>query len=392
MNVIELRRELHRHPEIAFDLPNTLAVVRRELDRIGISFTEKYGKSGIVATINPEKEGFTVGLRADMDALPVTEANDVPYKSEVPGKMHACGHDAHTSILLGTAERLFACRERIGRVRLIFQPAEESNPGGAALMVADGAGKLADVFAALHCQPGIRAGQISVSGGDYNAESNSFFLHFKGKNAHVQNQEDGVDAIAMAVSAYSQIETYVAKRICARSVVIFNAGTIHGGKAHNVICDECYMSCTLRTWEDGAAPKILADFSKILDGVALSYGGEAWLELTKTNRIVHNDPSVAAALRKSAETVLGAENIIEWPREMGAEDFSCFSREKPSCMFRLGVDGRDGTCHGGLHQSDFDLDESALEVGIGVFTQFVLDCFDGTVLSGRFENSEHVGE
>ena len=232
----KIRRELHMRPEVGFDLENTLAVVRRELDAVGIEYTEEYGKGSIVATVNPEKRHFTLGIRADMDALPIKEQRDVPYRSRTEGRMHACGHDAHTAIALTVARRLYEMRESIAcRVRIVFQPAEEYTTSGARVMSEAGVMDGIDRMVALHVDPKIEVGRAAIREGEMNATSDGFSLNFYGKSAHVANQQNGVDAIAMAVKAYTDITFMAAKGVAATEPVIFNVGKFNGGTSNNLI-------------------------------------------------------------------------------------------------------------------------------------------------------------
>jgi len=375
----KIRRELHRHPEIGYDLPNTLALLRRELDELCVEYTEKYGKSGIVATINPDKSHYTIGIRADMDALPITEKNDVPYKSEYDGKMHACGHDAHTAIALATLRELYAMRHEINcRVKFIFQPAEEFSPPGAMLMAEDGVMEDIDIIVALHCDTDFPVGTIGIVPGYMNATSDGFMLTFHGKGAHVAFQQYGRDAIMMAVRAYTDIEFMIAKEVSARESVIFNVGAIHGGETNNIVCDRCSMFCTLRTHSDETAEYILDKVKRIGYAVAETAGGSFEFEHKKHYPSVYNDPEVSERLRAAAAKVVGDGNVMGKKRSMGGEDFSYFANIKPGSIFRLGVKNAERGISHGLHTDRFDIDEAALDIGVRVFCQFVLDNMNGT--------------
>ena len=374
-----IRRELHMYPEVGFDLDRTLALLRRELDTIGVEYTEEYGKSSIVATVNPEKTNFTIGIRADIDALPITEANDVPYRSQNEGKMHACGHDAHTAIALATVKRLYEMRNEINcRVKVLFQAAEEYSPSGAKLMVEDGVMKDIDCIVALHCDGGYDVGSIAIRPGEQNAISHGFRLHFYGKSAHAANQHTGVDAIMMAVRAYASLEMMIAKEIDARDPVIFNIGSIHGGETNNVVCDHCTLFGTLRTVRAEMDERIIRRIKAICEATALSGGGSFVFEEVKYYPIVCNDPTVTARLEKTARRVIGEANVL--PREkrgMGGEDFSYMMQEKPGAMFRLGIRNEAKGITAGLHQVNFDIDENALDVGVQIFVGFVPDHMNG---------------
>ena len=254
--VTELRRKLHQHPEIGFDLTETLAIVKKELDDIGVSYTDKYGKSSIVATINEEKTNFTIAIRADMDALPIQEENDVPYKSLNEGKMHACGHDAHTAIAVATLKELYAMRNKINcKVKFLFQAAEEVT-GGGRLMVEDGVLDDVDCVVGLHQNTSIDTGKVRLIPGPVNANSTSINIVFKGRTCHAASQHKGVDAIMMGVKAYTAFEFLFAKEFDTKHRVLFNVGVFSGGVTKNVVAAECRMSCTLRTHDDEDKEKI----------------------------------------------------------------------------------------------------------------------------------------
>ncbi len=377
--VTKIRRELHQYPEIGFDLDRTLALIRRELDAMGVEYTEKYGKSSIVATVNSEKSQFTIGIRADTDALPIQEENDVPYKSCIPGQMHACGHDAHTAILLDTVRQINSMRDKIDcRVKFLFQSAEEYPPSGARLMAADGVMDDIDCIIALHVDTTFDVGAIGLAQGPQNATSDGFYLEFYGTSAHAANQQEGSDAIMMAVKAYTDIEFMIAKEIKAIDPVIFNVGAIHGGVANNIICDKCSMYCTLRTQKDANATYIINKIKHIIASVAEISGGEAKFIESKHYPIVHNDPEITERIKLAASKVIGEENVIpKRIQSMGGEDFSYFANLKPACMFRLGVRNEGLGYTIGVHNGTFMLDESALQKGSDIFVRFVLDNMNG---------------
>ena len=370
----KIRRELHEYPEIGFDLTKTLALIRRELEAHGIEYTEKYGKSSIVATVNPECKGKTVGIRADIDALPVTEESDPPYKSKIDGAMHACGHDAHTAIALGAAIRLAEMKDSLTcRVKVIFQAAEEYPPSGAMLMVRDGVMEDIDEIISLHTDNDIPVGKIGIMPGDMNAISDGFVLTFHGKNAHAANQHKGIDAISMAVRAYSALEFMIAKEIDPREPIIFNVGTINGGKANNIIASECSMYCTLRTFENATADRVINKIKAICGSIAEIDGGSFEYEQKKHYPKVYNDLELTARVAAVAEKIVGKDNVVGKARGMGGEDFAYFANEKPGSMFRLGTRNESRGITYGAHTSRFDIDESALGIGVRMFVQYVLD-------------------
>lgn len=376
--VVKLRREIHERPEIGFDLTNTLTVVRRELDAMDIPYTEEFGKSSIVGTINPDGKGFTIGLRADMDALPIQEENDVPYASKNPGQMHACGHDAHTAILLATAKELKKREKDLTcRVKLLFTPAEEYIQPGCQLMVDDGVMDDIDCAVALHVNPDTPVGAIRTIAGPGNANSTGVTVEFFGKNSHAADQQNGHDAIAMAVQAYMAMETMIAKEFKAKEPRIFNVGAFNGGHTNNVICDYCKMFCTIRTFSDEVTEKILNRMRQIADGVAAMSCGTAKVTVNKHLPYVLNNPIVKQKVDEAAAKVIGAENVLVKKQGMGGEDFSFMSRKKPSMQFNLGSMMQDPALRHTVHHPKFNIDEDCLAVGVKIFLQFVLDNMNG---------------
>ncbi len=376
--IVDVRRKLHQYPEIGFDLPRTLKLVKTELDKMGINYTEKFGKSSVVATLNEEKSNFTIGIRADMDALPIEEKTNLPFKSKIKGQMHACGHDAHTAILLDTARRLSEIKEKINcQVKFIFQPAEEYPPSGAMLMCKDSLMDDIDCVIALHVDCKYNSGTIGLSVGPQNATSNGFLIEFFGKSAHVAGQELGIDAITMAVKAYTAIEFMIAKEFSNRDVRIFNVGAINGGHSNNVICDYASMFCTLRTWDNEIDSAIIKRIKSIIKAVAKESGGKSKFTQKKYYPFVDNNEKITNLIRQSAIKVVGAENIVPKQRSMGGEDFSYMANEKPGCMFHLGIKNEEKGCIYSAHQDKFTVDEDVLTIGSDIFVQFVLDNMDG---------------
>lgn len=382
---VRLRREIHEYPEIGFDLPKTLAVVRRELEALGIPYTEEFGKSSIVGTINPECKGFTIGLRADMDALPIQEETDLPFASKIPGQMHACGHDAHTASLLAAARELKAREKELTcRVKLLFTPAEEYINPGCQMMVEDGVMDDIDCAVALHISPQFLPEVVRTAPGGKNANSTGIMFEFFGKSSHAADQEKGSDAIAMAVQAYTALEVMVAKEFNAKEPRVFNVGTISGGVTNNIICDYCKMFCTLRTHSDAVTEKFLTRAQQIAESVATMSGGTAKVTVTKHMPYVHNDATVTQKVLEAAEKVVGKENIQPRPRTMGGEDFAFMSRVKPCCQFDVGSRMDDVEKPAPVHNGKLLVNERCMETGAKVFVQFVLDNMNGIELPADF--------
>ena len=370
--IINLRRELHQIPEIGFDLPKTLAVVRRELDAIGLPYTESFGTSSIVATLNEGVGNKTIAIRADMDALPVQEETGLPFASTHPGKMHACGHDCHTAMLLGTAKKLKEMKKDVNCcVKFIFQAAEEG-PGGAEGICKDGLMDQVDMVIGCHVYPDLPTGLVCLNKICQNAGSHGFRVHLKGRSCHVARPHQGVDAIAMAVRVYSDIQIMRARELNPFDPVIIGIGEIHGGKTNNVVCDQVMMHGTIRTHRNDLDEQIFARIEHIAKGVAEDMGGSAVVETTKYYPVLINEPHTADSIIRAAQKVVGKDRVKEKPLTMGAEDFAFYTLYKPGAMFNLGVMPADGD-FAPLHNGKMTVNEDVLDVAPNVFIQFVLD-------------------
>ena len=375
---VSLRRELHQYPEIGFDLPKTLALVRRELDAMGISYTEEFGTSSIVATINPENKGFTIGIRADMDALPMEEQTDVPFKSQNPGCMHACGHDLHTAMLLATARRLVQMKDTLRcRVKLLFTPAEEYVTPGSKEMAENGVMDDIDCAIACHVSPLYDVGDIRLTFGGQGANSMGITAEFFGTAAHANSQHKGVDAIRMAVESYIAMENMVAKELPPTTPRLLNIGVFEGGKTNNVICDYCKLFMTTRAHSDEVTDYMYQRIVQICEGIAALHGGRAQITINKLLPYVLNNEVVAGRLEAAAEKIVGKEHLGIHPRSLGGEDFGFLSRKKPCAMFQLGSRSDLPGSEKALHCADVNFDEKCMKVGMDTFVQFVLENQDG---------------
>jgi len=368
--IISLRRELHMYPEVGFDLPRTIALVKRELDKIGIEYTEKYGKSSVVATINPEKTNFTIGIRADMDALLINEQNDFEYRSQNEGMMHACGHDAHTAMLLGTAKALYAMRDKINcRVKLLFQPSEEGIESGAEKMVESGVMDDIDIIIGAHIENWLESGTIGVCKGSSMASSRNFKIEVFGKTAHATLPHTGKDALAEAVRIYTDIQFMLAREINPFDQYVCSIGKLTSGTSQNIIADYAMMLGTIRTYDMKLDEYIINRIKEI--------AGDAKVTTDLKAYVVYNDPEISQRVLDSAARVLGDEHIAEMPKKMSSEDFSQYLTKKPGVFLRVGTRNEDKGCTTLPHNSDFRLDEDALPNGTDVCVQFVLDNMNG---------------
>ena len=376
--IIALRRELHEYPEIGFDMPKTLALVRRELEKIGVEYSEEYGESSIVATINPEKKSFTIGIRADMDALPINEKNDIPYKSKIDGQMHACGHDAHTAMLLGTARALFAMREKLDcRVKLLFQPSEEGARSGAREMVNHGVMDDIDIIIGLHVENWLESGKIGVCKGASMASNRNIKLEFFGRTAHATLPQTGNDALAAAVSAYNSIQMMVARTINPFSKYVCSVGKLSAGTTQNVIADYAEMLITVRTFDMDLDRYIDDSIKRIAESSAAAFGCTARVDSSLACFVLYNNPYISELVLSSVEGAFGKEKITKMPEKLSSEDFSQYLTKKPGVFIRLGTRNADKGCTTLPHNNDFMIDEDALIYGSDVCVQFVLDNMQG---------------
>ncbi len=378
--VVALRREIHRHPELGFEEVRTQALVERELDDLGIEH-RRVAKTGVVGVIRGAKPGRTVALRADMDALPITEKSGEPFSSEVPGKMHACGHDAHTAMLLGAARVLQNMRADVhGNVVLLFQPAEEG-PGGAEPMIAQGAldDPKVEAVAMLHVDPRLEPGQIGITPGPVNASADEFYVTVEGRGGHGAYPHTAADTIPATASMVLALQNIAAREIDPLKSVVVTVGTISGGYRNNVIADEVKLSGTFRAHDPEIRNGLEARARRILDGIASAYGVKAKLEMIYGYPPVVNHVALAQSFKDYmiAQSGLRVESP---PPTMGAEDFAYFAQRIPGVHVRLGVRSeKAGSVHSG-HSPQFRLDEDALPVGVQTLVAFATAVGSGAVV------------
>ena len=380
-DLVRIRRELHAHPELGWDLTETSALVRRELDKAGIPYeADKYGKNTVVATINPEKTGFTLGLRADMDALPIRENNeDKPYRSQNDGVMHACGHDAHTAMLIGTARALYEIRDRIPcRVRLLFQPCEEGRPSGARIMCEHGVMDDIDAIVMCHVNCLDETHVISSCPGTTNATSVAWKAVLGGKSVHVASPHMGKDALAAGVKIYNGIQTILGREVDPFDTCVMAVCKMHAGTTVSANADECVMEGSIRCLRDDTMVWARARLETLVRLVA-EESGVTWSLGWSGDPLpsAHNDPALYEAFAASARKVVGDGRFKLLLPSPGGEDFAYYEQYKPGLLFGLGMRNEaKGTVHP-AHTKDWDIDEDALETGVKVFVRFVLDYAEG---------------
>ncbi|MBE6606325.1 MAG: amidohydrolase [Ruminococcaceae bacterium] len=389
--IIALRRELHMYPEIGFDLPKTIVLVKRELEKIGVDYTDTLGESSIVATINPEKTNFTIGIRADMDALLINETNDVDYKSKIDGQMHACGHDAHTAMLLGTAKALYSMRDKINcRVKLLFQPSEEGVRSGAGEMVRCGVMDDIDVIIGMHVENWLDSCKIGVCKGASMASSRNFRIDFKGATAHATLPHTGKDALAAAVRTYNNLQYMLTRELSPFAKYVFSIGKLSGGTTQNVIADHAYMLGTIRTFDMEVDSFLDRRMHEIAENTAKETGIEVEIQSTLKAFVLYNNPYIADRFLESAAKVVGKDGIVNMPEKLSSEDFSQYLTKKPGVFIRLGTRNPDKGCTTLPHNNDFMIDEDAFVFGSDTCVQFVLDNMDGIDPVKISESDERV--
>ena len=389
--IISLRHEIHEYPEISFDLPKTIAVVKRELESLGIEYTEKFGESSVIGVINPDKKHFTIGIRADMDALLIQEKTDLPFKSKIDGQMHACGHDAHTAMLLGTAKALKAMEDKIAcRVMLVFQPSEEAVRSGAKELVRGGLMDEIDVIVGLHIENWLESGKIGVCSGASMASSRNFRVDFYGATAHASLPQTGKDAIACAVRTYNSIQQVISREVNPFEKFVCSIGELKGGTSQNIIADHAYMVGTIRTFNMELDDFLVRRITEIAENEAALIGAKAKVETSLQAYVVYNNPYISELILESAKKV--SSGIQKMPEKLSSEDFSHYLTKKPGAFIRLGTRNEEKGCVTLPHNNDFLIDEDAFETGTDTCVQFVLDNMAGIDMEKVKESDERVKE
>jgi amidohydrolase len=374
--IVNIRQHLHKHPELSFQEFETSNFIQKQLTDAGISFTSGHVKTGIIALIkgkNPDKK--TLLLRADMDALPIAEKNNVAYKSCNEGVMHACGHDVHSATMLGAAFILNELKDHWeGTIKIMFQPGEEVLPGGASLMIKEGVlqNPKVDKAIALHVFPSMETGKVGFRSGMYMASTDELYLTVKGKGGHAAMPADYINPLLVA----SEILIEINKRFMIPgaltgtpgenipTVVAF--GKIEGKGATNVIPDTVEIEGTFRTMNERWRDEVHATLKEIAGSVATKNNASAELRIERGYPFLVNDETFTSASFKAAQEYLGKENVEELPLRMTAEDFAYITQEVPSCFFRLGTGNKAKGITSGVHTATFDVDERSLETGMGL--------------------------
>ncbi|HMJ69689.1 MAG TPA: M20 family metallopeptidase [Cyclobacteriaceae bacterium] len=368
--VIRLRRHLHANPELSYQEYKTAKFVADTLRSFGLNPVEGVAGTGVVALIEGRNAGKrTVALRADMDALPIQEANNVPYKSSKAGVMHACGHDVHTSSLLGTAKILAGVRDQFeGTVKLIFQPGEEKNPGGASLMIKEGVLENPRPVSIIgqHVMPLVPVGKIGFREGMYMASSDEIYIKVIGKGGHGATPELTIDPVLIASHIIVALQQVISRNASPKQPTVLTFGRIHGDGATNIIPNEVDIAGTFRAlneeWREAGLKKIV----KMAESMAEGMGGRCEIELSKGYPYLENNPELTRRIRKAAEDYVGPENVVDIDLTLGSEDFAYYSHLVPASFYRLGTRNESKGITSYVHTPTFDIDEDALRIGPGV--------------------------
>jgi len=367
---VAARRHLHSHPELSYQEYNTSKFVAGKLKEFGLNPTEGIAGTGIVVLIegkNPAKK--TVALRADMDALPIQEMNSVSYKSQNPGVMHACGHDVHTASLLGTSKILSEVKNKFeGTVKLIFQPGEEKNPGGASLMIKEGVldNPKPGAIIGQHVMPLVPVGKVGFREGMYMASSDEIYLTVIGKGGHGAAPELTIDPVVIASHIIIALQQIISRNASPKQPTVLTFGKISADGATNIIPGEVKIAGTFRALNEQWRQEGLKKIKKMAEGIAESMGGKCEIEISHGYPYLENNPDLTRRIRLAAEEYLGKENVVDLELTLGSEDFAYYSHQIPASFYRLGTRNEAKGITSYVHTPTFDIDETALSIGPGL--------------------------
>jgi amidohydrolase len=386
-----LRHRIHREPELGNREFRTARRIAVELRRAGIEVREGVAHTGVVGTIEGGRPGPTVAIRADIDALPITERTDFPFRSRQTarwqgrevGISHACGHDIHTAVLVGVAGTLAKLRSVLpGTIRLFFQPAEEGPPpdedGGARMMISEGVldDRLPEAIFALHIAPELPVGTVAFTPGSAWAAVDEFTAQLTGRPAHGARPELGIDPIVMAAEAVMAMQTIKARSLPAMDPAVLTIGVMQSGERFNIIPEVATLQGTVRTYSEDARRMIEQRMRQVLAGIAAAHGGESRLDYRRVTPLTVNDPALAARMLPALRRAAGEDRVLDYPPSMGGEDFAFFAERIPGFYFRLGSCAP-GTESGGLHTPTLRADDSAIASGVRIMSNLVVDFLTG---------------
>lgn len=374
--IVKIRQHIHAHPELSFQEFETSKFVQSKLQEYGIKFTAGVAGTGIVGIIegrNPGKR--VVAIRSELDALPIQEKNEISFKSTNKGVMHACGHDVHTSCLLGAAKILNDLKDEWeGTIKLIIQPGEEKEPGGASVMIKEGVleNPRPDKILALHVHPGMTVGKVGFRGGLYMASADEIYLTVKGKGGHGALPQNTIDTVLMASQIVVAMQQVVSRNAYPIIPSVLSFGKFIANGATNVIPDEVRIEGTFRTMNETWRAQAHLRIRQIAEGIAQSMGGHCVVEISKGYPCLVNDPNLTHNTEIFAKEYLGNGQVEPLDLRMTAEDFSFFAQEVPSCFFRLGVTSTDGSNSSPVHTANFNINDEALQIGSGLMAYLAI--------------------
>ena len=371
--IIEKRRYFHMNPEPSFNEYDTSKVVQEELTKIGIPF-EIFAKTGIIATIKGKNPGKTVLLRADMDALEVCEKNNVSYKSQKEGLMHACGHDGHIAMLLGAAHVLNEIKNDIsGEIKLFFQPAEEIAKGAKAMIEESKIIDSIDAAFAIHLWQGVPVGKISLESGARMAAADLFSIKVKGKSGHGSMPHETIDAVVVASAIVMNLQHLVSRNTNPLDTLVVTVGKLTAGTRHNIIAGEALLEGTIRSFSDEVWKKIPEQIERVVKNTAAAYNAEAEIDLVRATPPLVNNQDISDILKASAEKLYGEEVVTKYEKTPGGEDFAYFTQAVPGALAFVGIRNDEKGINSPHHNETFDMDEEALEMGANLYAQFAID-------------------
>lgn len=371
--VLEKRRYFHMNPEPSLYEYNTSKIVKEELERLNISYVST-ADTGIIATIKGEKEGKTVLLRADMDALEVFEKNDVPYKSQKEGLMHACGHDGHTAMLLGAAHILNEIKSEIkGEVKLLFQPAEEVAEGAKKIIEETQITDNIDAAFAIHLWQGIESCKISLEAGARMAAADIFSIKIKGKSGHGSMPHETVDTVVVSSALVMNLQHLVSRNTNPLDTLVVTVGKLEAGTRYNIIAGEAILEGTIRSFSDNVWKLVPEQLERVVNNTCATYGATAEINLIRATPPLINDEKISEILKKSATTLYGEDVIVKYEKTTGGEDFAYFTQRVPGALAFVGIRNDERGINAPHHNEKFDMDEEALQVGTNLYVQFALD-------------------
>lgn len=366
---IDIRHHLHAHPELSYQEFETSKFVQQQLTRLGIPLEVMAG-TGVVGLLKGKNaDSRVIALRADMDALPIEEQNDIPYRSKNAGVMHACGHDVHTTVLLGAARVLNELKDEWeGTVKLIFQPGEEKNPGGASLMIKEGVlqNPAPQAIFGLHVHPGLETGKVSFRGGMVMASADELYITIRGKGGHAAAPHLTVDTILVASHLVVALQQIISRNRNPLSPSVLSITSVQGGHTTNVIPSEVKLMGTFRAMDEEWRFRAHELIRKQATELVHSMGAEIDLHIDVGYPMVYNNEALDKVARAEAREFIGAERVLETEVRMGAEDFGYYTRQIPGCFYRLGVMNVEKGIMAGVHTPLFNIDESAIEIGVGM--------------------------